>query len=169
MKNKALFFILGNPRSGTSLLRVMLDSHSHIVSPPESGFLLWWHKKYKDWSLQDSKNDNKVEEYIADLKTSKKIETWNLDFVEIKKIISKELPSNYAQLSSLIYYSYGVNKKKYASAFGDKNNYYLNHIDEILKIYPNAYFIHLIRDGRDVACSYMDLKNLNTKDRKSVV
>jgi hypothetical protein len=31
-------FILGNPRSGTSLLRLMLHSHSEICIPPESHF-----------------------------------------------------------------------------------------------------------------------------------
>ncbi|MBI3838011.1 MAG: sulfotransferase, partial [Planctomycetia bacterium] len=33
-------FLIGCPRSGTTLLRVMLDSHPHLASPPETFFLL---------------------------------------------------------------------------------------------------------------------------------
>ena len=32
--------IVGVPRSGTTLLRMMLDSHSELAIPPETGFLL---------------------------------------------------------------------------------------------------------------------------------
>ena len=39
-------FIIGNPRSGTSLLRLMLTCHPEIVIPPESHFFLWLEEKY---------------------------------------------------------------------------------------------------------------------------
>ena len=32
-------FIVGSPRSGTTLLRLMLDSHPRLAIPPETGFL----------------------------------------------------------------------------------------------------------------------------------
>jgi hypothetical protein len=156
------FFILGNPRSGTSLLRLMLDAHAKIVVPPESGFLLWWHEKYATWSWQDSKNPDRVARYITDLRSSKKIETWGLDFERLQQMISESLPHNYAGLSSLVYYAYGSAKHKSVTAWGDKNNYYLRHVAQLNDIYPNAYFIHLVRDGRDVACSYLGLKDLKT-------
>ena len=44
-----MFFILGNPRSGTTLLRVILHSHENIIVPPECGFLTWLYKDYYDW------------------------------------------------------------------------------------------------------------------------
>src|SRR6185369_11947595 len=33
-------FIVGSPRSGTTLLRFMLDSHPELAIPPETGFLV---------------------------------------------------------------------------------------------------------------------------------
>jgi len=155
-------FILGNPRSGTSLLRLMISAHSQIAIPPESGFLVWWHKKYKNWSKADSANSTRIDEYLSDLKTSKKIETWNLDYSLLKKLIETELPHNYAELSSLVYYSYALNRNKHISIWGDKNNYYIAHLEELAEIYPNAYFIHIIRDGRDVACSYLNIASLDS-------
>jgi hypothetical protein len=155
-------FILGNPRSGTSLLRLMISSHSKISIPPESGFLVWWYEKYKDWSKQDSSDEAKIDKYLADLKTSKKIETWNLDYVRMKNLILAEQPANYAELSSLVYYSYSLIRNKNISIWGDKNNYYIAHLQELKEIYPNAFFIHIIRDGRDVACSYLNIAQLDS-------
>jgi hypothetical protein len=155
-------FILGNPRSGTSLLRLMISSHSKISIPPESGFLVWWYAKYKLWTRDDSGNETRISDFIGDLRTSKKIETWNLDYDQIKNLIKYELPANYAELSSLVYYAYAQIRKKNISYWGDKNNYYIAHLNELLEIYPNAFFIHIIRDGRDVACSYLNLVNLDS-------
>lgn len=42
-------FIIGSPRSGTTLLRLMMNSHPRIVVPPECGFAVWWYEKYQHW------------------------------------------------------------------------------------------------------------------------
>ena len=47
MKDTNLF-IIGNPRSGTSLFRIMLSCHPEIIVPPECGFIQWWHDKYQN-------------------------------------------------------------------------------------------------------------------------
>jgi len=41
--------------------------------------------------------------------------------------------------------------------WGDKTPQYVRHIDVLAKIFPDAQFVHLIRDGRDVACSLLDV------------
>lgn len=164
-KSKIPFFILGNPRSGTSLLRLMLNSHPNIVVPPESGFLQWWYEKYKYWSVENSKDNFLVGKYVADILSSKKIEDWNLNFEKIINLILKVKPSNYGELSSLIYLSYNSSESLEEIMVGDKNNYFIHHLPVINEIYPNTKYIHLIRDGRDVACSYQKLKSIKTKSR----
>ncbi len=149
------FFILGNPRSGTSLLRLILNTHSLVGVPPESGFLHWWFGKYKNWTRSDSENAISIDTFITDLLSSKKIEGWNLKRNEIKKNIIEKQPTTYLELVTLIYKIY-TNK----SIIGDKNNYYIKHLDEINIITQNPKFIHLVRDGRDVACSYLKIKEL---------
>lgn len=158
------FFILGNPRSGTSLFRLMLNSHPNMIVPPESGFLQWWYNKYKDWNIDNSRDEKKVEKYVNDVLTSKKIEDWNLDQVGIIKEIIDNKPKNYGELSSIIYFCYNKSKLE-IQLIGDKNNYYIHHLKLINSIYPKAKYIHLIRDGRDVACSY---KKMNSMKSKSV-
>jgi Sulfotransferase family len=45
----------------------------------------------------------------------------------------------------------------------DKNNYYLHHLDIIESIFPNANYIFIVRDGRDVASSYRRVEKINTQ------
>jgi len=51
MPHPAQIFILGNPRSGTTLLRLTLACHPQLAVPAECGFALWLHGRYRDWTL----------------------------------------------------------------------------------------------------------------------
>ncbi len=156
-------FILGNPRSGTSLLRIMLNSHPVIAAPPESGFMHWWRAKYKDWSKADANSEKKVAGFVDDLLSSKKIETWRLDRDAMVNLIIENQPVDYGDLTSLVFLHWSVkHEHKVPAVIVDKNNYYINHLNDLPGIWPSAKFIFLIRDGRDVASSYLDLKNLKT-------
>lgn len=165
MKNVIPLFILGNPRSGTSLFRIMLTSHPEICIPPECGFIQWWFNKYKNWSVRDSSNQIEVAKYMEDLASSKKIETWNLDYTKLTQLISSCKPKNYAELSLLVLQQFCEQQNKQAIYLGDKNNYYIHHLDVIYKIYPSAKYIAIIRDGRDVACSYKNISKLKTTSK----
>ena len=158
-------FILGNPRSGTSLLRIMLNAHPQILAAPESGFMEWWHNKYSNWSSVDNKNELKVDEYVQDVLSSKKIETWDLDPKCLNDTIKENNPRNYGELSQCVYLSRAKHLKKEAQVIVDKNNYYIHCVGKLQEIWGDAKYIHLIRDGRDVACSYIALKsqNINSK------
>ena len=159
------FFILGNPRSGTSLLRLMLNSHPNIVVPPESGFLQWWYEKHKAITKEEFLDENFISEFVRDILSSKKIEDWELQYDSLITLINKNKPSNYADICSLVYYLYGRNHNKKDFIIGDKNNYYISHTETINTIYPNAKYVHLIRDGRDVACSYIKVGELKTQSK----
>lgn len=144
-------FIIGNPRSGTSLLRIMLHNHSQIGIPPESHFFLWLEEKYQNWSL------NQLESYLTDLYNSTKFETWQINKTDLKSFILEYEPQSYAQLNSLVYYFYSREKNKHIQYWGDKNKLWKEKLTTTLNYYPNARYIHLIRDGRDVACSFREL------------
>lgn len=155
-------FIIGNPRSGTSLLRIMLNSHSKITVPPECGFIQWWYKKYKNWT----KNSN-VENFIADLKTSKKIETWQLDFEKLKEFLVNEKPKSYEELVFKIIEFYGKTKLKKVDhvVLGDKNNYYINHLEELSNISEHVSYLFIIRNPKDVYCSYKGISELKSTSK----
>lgn len=150
-------FILGSPRSGTSLLRLILTSHEQIVIPPECGFIIWLHKKYGNWQVSDNNDSSKLVPFIDDLFRTKKFDTWCLDkaFIEIKIIECQ--PTTYAELCKIIYTSFGLDIGQNFRIWGDKNNFYLNHLDELFGLFSNARFLHIVRDGRDVVCSYREV------------
>ena len=153
------FFIIGNPRSGTTLLRLMLTSHPSLVVPPEGGFAIHLHSMYRDFSGDISH----IEEFVMDVLAAKKMEEWGLSKDGLVQHIIENEPCNYRDLVALVYEFYSLSLGWEIEMWGDKNNYYLHHIVELQEIFPQAKFIHIVRDGRDVACSYRDLATTTGK------
>lgn len=145
-------FILGNNRSGTSLLRLMLTCHEEIIIPPESHFMLWNYDKYRFWTPEDG-----YENFLFDLFASTKFETWKLDKTELKSFLIQRNPKSYSELCADVYIFYGVKQNKVPSFWGDKNSLWVEKLPVLHLLYPNAKFIHIVRDGRDVATSYLTL------------
>lgn len=155
------FFILGNPRSGTTLFRLMLNKHSNMVVPPEAGFLVWLSHDYANHHF-----DNNYSDFLKALKNTTKIDSWNLDYNDLELFLENLNPDNYTKVIDVIYKYYVqkvLNKNK--NIIGDKNNYYIRHVDDIVGLYPNAKFIHIIRDGRSVAASYQGLMKKKMKSK----
>lgn len=100
---------------------------------------------------------------MSDILASKKIEAWGLDEGKFKNLLDSRQPKSYADAVELTYelYAHKLGKEK-LSTIVDKNNYYIHHISDLIKIWPDAKFIHLIRDGRDVACSYKGIHALKS-------
>ena len=153
-------FILGNNRSGTSLLRLILTCHDNVIIPPESHFLLWLNDKYKNWNPTDGFNF-----FLKDLYAATKFETWQIPEKELKSYLIVTKPQNYAELVASVYLFYGQLLNKDIKLWGDKNSLWVEKLNTIKKLYPHAKYIHIIRDGRDVATSYLQLnkKNNNSK------
>ena len=124
-------FILGNPRSGTSLLRLMLHSHSQICIPPESHFFLWLEVKYGIWSLE------MLEDFIQDLFNATKFETWNINREELSDFIINAAPKTYSFLISLIYQFYAEKHRGESKYWGDKNSLWTDKLERIRFYYPN--------------------------------
>ncbi len=159
---KPPIFIIGNPRSGTTLMRLLISGHKNIVIPPESSFAVWLYSKYEDQPTDSSF----ISKYIVDLMQTKKIDTWNLNNKDLYEyLLSQNKYQSYGDFVSRIYLFYAHKQKKSAHRWGDKNNSHIMYLSAIDKIFPKAYYIHIIRDGRDVACSYRDINRRNINSR----
>ncbi len=157
---KPPIFIIGNPRSGTTLLRLMLTCHRDIVVPPSCGFAVWWYGKYKDWP-----EDVTLDEFMADLMSSRKIETWNIDEGKLLRFLRRRSPDSYAALVSAVYEWCCISLGYPFARWGSKDNFHVEHVGTLRALFPHARFVHIVRDGRDVACSYRELnaRNINTR------
>jgi hypothetical protein len=144
----------------------MLNAHPDIIAPPESGFMHWWHKKYAHWCFADSQNETLVKAYVQDVLSSRKMETWGLTEHVVIDVIDRYSPVNYAELSECVYLAKATMENRQVSHIVDKNNYYINHLHDLYAIWPDAKALFIIRDGRDVACSYRELKAVSDQTYK---
>ena len=147
-------FILANPRSGSSAFRLILNSTLKSVFPPECGFIQWLYPKYKEW------NSNKVFDFVKDVVNSKKFEGWDVSYENLSTYVHISKPKSYAEACYLVYKFYGMKHNKEVEVWGDKNNYYIHHLDTISEIYPNAKYIWLKRNPKDVCASYLKVNEL---------
>ena len=132
----------------------MLTCHRQITVPPECGFIHWLFEKYRnvDWN-----DPGCYEQFSLDVVASKKFETWGVSKIDLVTMLENIEPVTYAEACQSVIAAYERKHDKTATVFGDKNNYYLNHILLLNEIFPQCKFIHIVRDGRDVACSYKEL------------
>lgn len=150
-------FVVGSPRSGTSLLRLALTCHTRIVIPPECGFVVWLEPRFGDWSSGDCDPGGRAASFVADLLASRKFETWRLDGEAIAAAVAESRPRDYAELCAAVYRRFAREAGKPDAVWGDKNNFYLRHLPRLAERFPAAKFLHIVRDGRDVACSYREV------------
>ncbi len=158
----APFFVIGSPRSGTTLLRLMLTSHPKLAVPPECGFLIWLYPLFGNWGKKEFSQNANILRFSSELEASRKFETWGLDRAMIKYEISQREPESYRDACSCIYRLFCERVGKESAIWGDKNNYYLSHITTLKTIFPKARFLHIVRDGRDVACSYREVMSIKS-------
>ncbi|MDE2807433.1 MAG: sulfotransferase [Gemmatimonadota bacterium] len=138
----AMPFIIGMPFSGTTLLRLMLDAHPDVAIPPGTRFVP--HVAQLDTRAQLDKH------LFANVIFS--VPTWP-DLQIPNSLLLDELNKmpvfSAAAAIRLVYRIYSSRFQKTRS--GDKTPGYAYSINIISRLLPEAYFIHVIRDGRDVA------------------
>ena len=140
--------IVGSPRSGTTLLRLMLDSHRELAIPPETGFLPLAEKlKGRGDRLRD-------QFFEAVVNYSTPAPSWP-DFEipeETFRVVLAEInPFTVSDGFRAFYRLYAARHGK--TRWGDKTPIYCHHLNTIRRLLPEVRFIHLIRDGRDAALS----------------
>lgn len=146
-----MFFIVGFQRSGTTLLRALLNQSASVCIPPESSFLTFFWEEFGNWA--DDCKAGRVEEFVDRLKHARKIQHWELDWQSLRAVIRDECPADYPQLILLVYRLYCASKGKEHSTIGDKNNIHGTELILIRNLFPSARIIHVVRDPRDVFAS----------------
>ncbi|MBW1993278.1 MAG: sulfotransferase [Deltaproteobacteria bacterium] len=115
--NDSFVFIIGSPRSGTTILGEILDKHNEISQ---------WYEPYFVWdrSFRNSPDDERT----AEEATPRIIKQVYKDYLRYKKKTGSKIIVDKSPRNSL-------------------------KIPFIRQIFPQARFIHILRDGRDVSLS----------------
>lgn len=151
-------FIVGVGRSGTTLLRLMLDAHPEICIPPETGFI--------PAVLNHSGNSTEARREFVKVITE--FETWP-DFNFSSEEFYHAVNTDPFELSAGIRAFYWLYAARFAKRrWGDKTPAYSGQMTRIEAVLPEAHFIHVIRDGRDVALSVRPLWFAPGKDVRTI-
>lgn len=143
-------FVAGCPRSGTTLMQLMLHSHPRIAIPPENRFVLPNYMKRRDFGdLRKAKNRRKLAEAIVTPKATQ-FRDMGLSARNITKQIV-EGPPTVGSALGIVFRAYAEKQGK--PRWGDKRPGYHGYLSFILGMFPDAQIIHLVRDGRDCVAS----------------
>ncbi|NKZ08866.1 sulfotransferase family protein [Actinomadura latina] len=147
-------FVLGCARSGTTLLRLMLHSHPRIALPTETKFVLpAYAARCEFGDLADSKNRRALAEWITGDRSTK-VQELGLDAAEvIEEIVAG--PPTLGSAVGAVFRAYARLHGK--ARWGDKRPSYARYAGPLLRMFPDAQFVHLVRDGRDCVASLLEM------------
>ncbi len=140
-------FVVGVGRSGTTLLRMMLDAHPELAMPPETHFVPQF--------IQSSGRLRFSPKLAVKTIVEDENRRWNdfgLDADELRTEFERLETFNTADVLRTFYRLYASRHGK--TRWGDKTPDYVRKMKKIQNTLPEARFIHVIRDGRDVALSH---------------
>lgn len=139
-------FVIGCERSGTTLIGNMLGSKRSSVAVPESQFL--------DKLLIASENDMISTVYAKKiLENNDRFKIWNIQIPKFQKTRMVHIRDYVFELVKL----YAKKNEKEMDYWVDHTPGHIRNLSRIKKIFPDAKFVHIIRDGRAVASSILSL------------
>ena len=141
-------FIVGFPRSGTTLLASLIARHPDVALPPETGLLL----PAQYWSIRQHWNNAAPPPSSA---CARLIRDLGLDVDTVQAVV-RESPHRGPQAflhSLLSCYALRQGKPRWA----EKSPLHLHYLKRLLRWYPTARVVCLTRDGRDAVPSLMKL------------
>jgi len=141
MNRAAPFFIVGCPRSGTTLMSVLLDRNSRLCVPQETAFydeIAPCLIRYDDASLVDT------------LQRWRRLRELRTDPQSVVRRLRGVAPHPRTVLRAILDLYAESQRKEHC---GEKTPQHLQHVPTILQEFPDARIVCMLRDGRDVALS----------------
>lgn len=139
-------FVCGVTRSGTTLLRLMLDAHPELAIPGETH----WVPKLIRRIEQRRMSADEIADFIVG---SKRWPDFHLDPDALRARLRELDHVNAADAIRAFYRLYSEREGK--TRYGDKTPGYVREMLRLQRVLPEARFVHIIRDGRDVALSHL--------------
>ncbi len=156
------FFIIGSGRSGNTLLRSILSGNSDISIPPESYRIPFAIKKFHIFNNRDW--EDIVPQVLKEFEDCKEFYTWEIDITDAQKRL-ENIADSKRTLSNIfdeLFCTYTEKHSPGSKIWGDKTPMNTLYLDWIGTVFPRSKFIHIIRDGRDVASSYLKMERYDT-------
>jgi hypothetical protein len=146
--------VVGCPRSGTTMLQLMLHAHRDIAIPPETRFVLAAYRQRRSFGdLRDPARRQALARWIVDRPQSR-FHDLGLPAEDVVERITDGSPTLGSALATVF--------QRYAARFdkprwGDKRPAYIQNLDVILRLFPDAQIVNIVRDGRDCVASLKEM------------
>ena len=137
-------FVLGVRRSGTTLLRVMLDRNAELAVPDESYFVPQLARRHRRVD---------PEAFLDDLRRLPTLLEWRLSPDAVAPLLRPGVSTGEA--IGAVFQAYAAVRGK--ARWGDKTPLYMQYLPVLERLFPSALYVHLIRDGRDAALSFLSV------------
>jgi len=134
-------FIGGLDRSGKTYMRFMLASHPSFAISKRTNL---WPRFYNRFG--DLKRDDNLDRCLIALADRKHIQALDIDFRRLRQDFVAGSRS-YERLFALIHKQFAT--RMYRPRWGDQTELLEKYAELILEVYPDAKFIHMLRDPRD--------------------
>lgn len=144
-------FLVGCARSGTTLLQRIVNAHPQIAVMPE---LDWITNCFHDGETWLGREGRVTREQAAELAAHKRFRQFEVSREELLGLLGSDEPVPYVVFLCGLFALYGKIKGK--PLVGSKTPTYVSRILALHAVWPEAKFIHLIRDGRDVCLSVLN-------------
>src|SRR5262245_4391521 len=123
----------------------MLDGHPRLAVPDESHFVIglaprWWRPGRRPT--------------LDDVLAHPKLRAWDVDPVMLRARAEADPRAgsgSYAALVDAVCSAYAAEHGK--ARWGDKTPGYVSYLPTLARLFPEARFVHIVRDGREVASS----------------
>lgn len=148
----APFFIVGASRSGTTMLRLLLNAHPNIGVPKELAYFERCARftDLEKWEFPDL-TKNSYRTFVNGFLQKKKLALEGIDVEQLEEDIVASGPPNLARPFRMAIDTWAMKEGK--SIWGEKTPKNLFYVDIIQKMYPDTKFVYIIRDPRAVVYS----------------
>ena len=144
-------FFVGTNGSGTTLHRAIFDCHPDLAIPAESHFITRFAKNRARYERTDGLDGGLL---LEDLSHDRRFLNWGLDEQETRNVFNAPGVDNYPEAIRALYRLYARTKGK--TRYGDKTQAYIHELPLLAELFPEARFVHAVRDGRDVALAHAE-------------
>ena len=146
-------FIMSSERSGSNLLKNMLGAHDDIIAPTAIHFTTNMAKWSAFYQCEKGIQEELLIQDMMDLAKSH-IAPWNYN-IEVGQVVNKIKKHNFWGVFVSLYDT--LTEKEGKTGWVCKDNALFSYASEIISQYPDAKFIYIVRDGRDVALSFLNV------------
>jgi hypothetical protein len=144
----APIFIVGSPRSGTTLVQSIISASPELAVAPENDFLM---RFLDEFSRRDLRDRGTLDSFVTKLFALKATKYWKIERDTLLEHLQHTAPDSYPQLVRRTYehFAHGEGARRW----GAKVPYFALHLAVLAQMFPDVRVVHVVRDGRDVLAS----------------